>query len=54
MGCRSRMSQSLILIDALTSAYWERKKREREMAGGLFSQGKTHLVGCVVQNFCSC
>jgi hypothetical protein len=36
------MSQSLILIDALSSADWENKrKREKkgERAGGLFSQG---------------
>jgi hypothetical protein len=36
----SRMSQSLILIDALSSACWEKrkrkKKRERETVRGLF------------------
>jgi hypothetical protein len=32
------MSQSLILIDALCSAYWEKKikKKKKETAGGLF------------------
>jgi hypothetical protein len=32
------MSQSLILIDALSSAFWEKLKK-RETAQGLFSQG---------------
>jgi hypothetical protein len=46
------MSQNLIMIDALCSAYWEnnknKKERERAIARGLFSQGWTHLDGCAV------
>jgi hypothetical protein len=33
------VSQSLILIDALSSACWEKEKKKEEMARGLFSQG---------------
>jgi hypothetical protein len=46
----SRMLQSLILIDALSSACRE-KKREREIAGRLFSQcwrPDTHCWLCCV------
>jgi hypothetical protein len=39
----SRMLQSLILIDGLSSAYWEIKKKT-ERARGLFSQGLTCLL----------
>jgi hypothetical protein len=57
-GVGSRMLQSLILIDALSSAYWEKKgektEKEREMARGLFSQGQTCLAGCAAWDFCSC
>jgi hypothetical protein len=50
------MWQSLILIDALSSAYWEKfkkkkerkEKKKREMAKGLYSQGLTCLAGCAV------
>jgi hypothetical protein len=45
------MSQSLILIDALSSACWEKqRKMKREMAGGFFprARGQTHLAGFTV------
>jgi hypothetical protein len=32
------MSQSLILIDALSSAYWEKEKKRNDQ--GLFSPGR--------------
>jgi hypothetical protein len=52
------MSQTLILIDALTSVCWEKKKikrkekREREMAGFFFfPQGWIYLAGCAPWDF---
>jgi hypothetical protein len=59
LGYGSRMLQNLILIDALSSACWEKKRKKkktkkREMTGGLFSQGQTCLAGCTVQDFCGC
>jgi hypothetical protein len=51
------MSQSLILITALFSTYWEEKKEERKKEkwlGGFFSQGQTCLAGYAVWDFCSC
>jgi hypothetical protein len=51
------MLQSLILIDALSSADWEKKKRKikkkRETAGGLFSQAG-HILLAVPWDFCGC
>jgi hypothetical protein len=38
IGQGSRISQSLILIHALSSAFWEKKKIKIEMARGLFSE----------------
>jgi hypothetical protein len=57
--------KSLVLIDALSSACWEkikeRKKKEKkkEMAGCFFffffnTQGRTCLAGCAVQDFHGC
>jgi hypothetical protein len=53
------MSQSLIPIDALSSAYWEnlkKKKKGGEEGNGqaAFSQGWTHLAGCVALGFHGC
>jgi hypothetical protein len=53
MGYVSRISQTLILIDALSSAYWK-KEKEREMARGLLSHVWTHLAGCATWDFHSC
>jgi hypothetical protein len=39
----SKMSQSLILIDALTSACWERKKK-REMVSSFFPRARHALL----------
>jgi hypothetical protein len=48
MGSGSRILQSLILFDALSSAFWE-KKRESEMAGGgQFPGLDTHCWLCCV------
>jgi hypothetical protein len=42
----SRMLQSLILIDALVFCLLGgKKKKEKEMTGGFFSQGRTCLAG---------
>jgi hypothetical protein len=56
------MSQSLILIDALFSACWEKKKRkENKQTNKTYGEtffpgagGQTRLVGCATQNFLSC
>jgi hypothetical protein len=53
------MLQSLILIDALSSACWEKKreggkKKKRETARGFLSQGQTHLAGCAMWDFHGC
>jgi hypothetical protein len=51
MQCRgSIMSQSLILIDALPLLVGKRKKK-RETARRLFSQGRICLAGFVVRHF---
>jgi hypothetical protein len=47
-----RMSQSLILIDALFFACWEKKKRDT--ARELFFQGQTGLAGCAAWDFHGC
>jgi hypothetical protein len=52
-GYGSRILQSLILIDALPSACWEKEKKETARVF-FFSQGKTHVTGCAVQDFCGC
>jgi hypothetical protein len=44
------MLQSLILIDAFSSACWEKKKRE--VARVFFPQDWTHIAGCATQDFC--
>jgi hypothetical protein len=54
MGQGCRLLQSLILIDALSSACWEEKKRKRETAVVLFAQGWTHLAGCASWDFHGC
>jgi hypothetical protein len=60
LGWGSRMLWGLILIDALSSAYWEkkekkRKKKEREVAGGFFSSaGWTCLAVCARWGFHGC
>jgi hypothetical protein len=47
MGYGSRMLQSLILIDVLSSACWEKKKKKRkEIAMGIFSQGQRPDMLC--------
>jgi hypothetical protein len=49
------MLQSLIMIDILSSASWEKekeKKRKDNQPGEVFSQGLTCLVGCVAWDFC--
>jgi hypothetical protein len=53
------MSQSLVLIDSLSSSCWgkKKKKRERERAGvgGLFSpKDLTHLAGNATRDFHGC
>jgi hypothetical protein len=44
MGLGSKMSQGLILMDAPSFAYWEKKEKEKEKekrcGWGLFSQGQ--------------
>jgi hypothetical protein len=47
------MSQSLILIDALSSACWEKKKKEKEAARDYFptARGQTRLAGCAWRDF---
>jgi hypothetical protein len=46
------MSQSSILNNALSSDFWEKKKKvKKEMVRGLLSQGQTHLAGCAVWVF---
>jgi hypothetical protein len=47
------MSQSLIQIDALYSAFVGEKEKKIEMARVFFPQGQTHLAGCAVWDFCS-
>jgi hypothetical protein len=55
MGQRSTVLQNLILIDVLSSAYWEKEKtKKREMAGGWVSQGRTCLASCVMWDFHGC
>jgi hypothetical protein len=49
--------QSLILIDALFSACWEKKKREREKEKwwwgvSFFPQGWKCLAGCAMWDIC--
>jgi hypothetical protein len=58
MGWGYRMSQSLILIDALSSACWgkktqekKKKQRERNHQGAFIFQNQTHLSGCAVQDY---
>jgi hypothetical protein len=46
------MLQSLILIDALSSTYWEKKKKIKRNGQG--QRGWTHLAGCAAQDFHSC
>jgi hypothetical protein len=47
----------LILIDALSSACWEKNKKEiknrkrKKWLGGYFSQGQTCIDGCAMQDF---
>jgi hypothetical protein len=55
------MSQRLILIDALSSVFcclgekkWKEKKKKKEMARELFTQGWTCFSGCATWDFCSC
>jgi hypothetical protein len=50
------MLQGLILIDALSSAYWKRKKKRKgkkreELPGGIFFPRETHPIGCAVPGF---
>jgi hypothetical protein len=51
------MSQSLILIDILSSACWEKKrkggkKKREKQSGAFFPQGWTSLDGCAMWDFC--
>jgi hypothetical protein len=52
------MSQSLILIDVLSSAFWEKKQKNTkpEVARRSFSRagGWTLLAGCAGQDFRGC
>jgi hypothetical protein len=49
------MLQSLILIDALSSAFWEKKKKKKDRnARVLFSKGQTCLAGCAMWCFHGC
>jgi hypothetical protein len=47
------MSQNLILIDALSSACWEKKGKIKKQLEGFFPRagGCTCLAGCAVQDF---
>jgi hypothetical protein len=45
----------LILINALFSACWEKKEKEKKTwLGFFFPQGQTHLAGCASWDFCGC
>jgi hypothetical protein len=51
------MLQSLILIDALSSACWEKKKKKKEKRPGAFFpwvRGQTQLSGYARQDIHSC
>jgi hypothetical protein len=50
------MSQSLILIDVLSSAFGKKKKEGKKKRNGQgdFFQGQTHLSDCAMQDFCGC
>jgi hypothetical protein len=49
------MSQSLILIDALSSTSWEKEKKKRNgQELFILPHGQIHLAGSAVQDFCSC
>jgi hypothetical protein len=52
------MLQSLILIDALSSVYWEKKKEKEKRSSQVFffprARGQTHLAGCDALDFYSC
>jgi hypothetical protein len=50
------MSQSLILLDALSSAYQKKKKKKRKGRNGpgAFSPGLAHHVGCAMLGFSDC
>jgi hypothetical protein len=53
------MLQNLILIDALFSACWKRKKgKQKEEKGkttrGLFPPGQTHPISCAMLGLSSC
>jgi hypothetical protein len=55
MGLVSRMLQSLILIDALSSTFWEKKERQKQPGrGALLSQGGTCFADCVAWDFHGC
>jgi hypothetical protein len=52
------MLQDLFLIDALSSASWEKKqkkKRKKKQLGAFFrARGQTHLCGCAMQDLRGC
>jgi hypothetical protein len=49
------MSQSLILVGALSSTWWEKKKeKKKKKEKQLGARGQTHLDGCTGEDFCGC